>query len=752
MKKILLFTVIVMALVLTLALTVSAEDVIQSGTWGDLTWELNETTGALIISGEGEINDFSSDSEAWRVHKDKIKSVTIEDGVTSIGNYAFEDCTGLTSVTIGSGVKTIGDYAFRYCTGLTSIEIPDSVTSIGSYAFRGCTGLTSITIHDSVTSIGSCAFQGCTGLTNISIPDSVTSIDSYAFSYCTGLTSIEIPDSLKSIGSYAFYECTGLTSIEIPNSVTSIGSDAFKDCTKLESITLPFVGATKDGTENTHFGYIFGAPTYGHNNSHINNKACYVPASLKTVVITGGTKIDDYAFYYCTGLTSVTIGSGVETIGDYAFRNCTGLTSIEIPDSVTSIGSSAFYGCTGLTNVTIGNEVETIGSDAFKDCTKLESITLPFVGATKDGTENTHFGYIFGASAYRDNKSYVPASLKTVVITGGTKIAGYAFYGCTGLTSITIPNSVTSIGYDAFYGCTGLTSVTIGNGVESIGPSAFYGCSSLTYTTYGNAKYLGNDINKYLVLVSAMSTSITSCTIHEDTKVICSNAFEDCTKLTSIEIPNSVTYIGSFAFSGCTNIKLVFIKSDAVLNKLTSSNSIIANAKSIVVSKGATVPQNVSTSFTTIYSALINEDESDIYSNHAHVWISEDCENGLTCSVCNVVTDTGEHTYDNACDTECNVCNAERTIQHTYDNACDASCNTCAEERTPSAHVWDAGTVTKEPTKKEEGVKTYTCTVCKETKTESIPMLTGCGGGGAMIALLTNTGIALVWFALKKRH
>ena len=158
--------------------------------------------------------------------------------VTSIADYAFQGCTGLTSVTIPNSVTSIGYQAFQDCTGLTSVTIGNSVTSIGAYAFAGCTGLTSVTIGSGVTSIGDEAFAGCTGLTSITIPDNVTSIGKRAFAYCSDLTSITIPDGVTSIGAEAFRNCSSLTSITIPNSVTSIGDYVFLSCTKLTSITF----------------------------------------------------------------------------------------------------------------------------------------------------------------------------------------------------------------------------------------------------------------------------------------------------------------------------------------------------------------------------------------------------------------------------------------------------------------------------------------------------------------------------------
>ena len=281
--------------------------------------------------------------------------------VTSIGDYAFYECSSLTSITIPNSVTSIGSYAFRGCSSLTSITIGNSVTSIGDWAFYNCTSLTSITIPNSVTSIGWSAFSGCTSLTSITIPNSVTSIRSAAFADCSGLTSIKveagntsydshgncnaiietatntliagcqnttIPNSVTSIGNWAFSTCSSLTSITIPNSVTSIGSSAFLGCTSLTSSTIP----------------------------------------------NSVTSIGDWAFYNCTSLTSITIGNSVTSIGSKTFYNCSKLTSINIPNSVTSIGINAFWHCTSLTSITIPNSVTSIGDWAFSACSSLTDV------------------------------------------------------------------------------------------------------------------------------------------------------------------------------------------------------------------------------------------------------------------------------------------------------------------------------------------------------------------------------------------
>ncbi len=220
-------------------------------------------------------------------------------------------------------VTSIGDLAFFDCSGLTSIEIPSSVTSIGEHAFAHCTGLTSIEIPNSVTSIDGSAFADCTGLTSIEIPNSVTSIDENTFFNCSGLTSVTIGNSVTSIGSSAFYGCTGLTSVEIPNSVTSIGDFAFYN--------TAWYNKQPDGLVYA------GKVAYKYKGT--------MPEGLEILLEEGTLGIAVRAFYNCSGLTSVIIPNSVNSIGNQAFSNCTGLTLVDIPNSVTSMGNEAFEVC-----------------------------------------------------------------------------------------------------------------------------------------------------------------------------------------------------------------------------------------------------------------------------------------------------------------------------------------------------------------------------------------------------------------------
>lgn len=311
-------------------------------------------------------------------------------------------------------------------TSSSNEQIADITLVAGDINGDGCIDLQDVTIITSTANYGQKPVEiGYEGE-----PEDMTGLDD--FIYETTAVSIRITgvkDKTK-------------TEYIVPRNVTSISQGAFSGCTNLESITLPFVGEARNGTENTHFGYIFGASAYANNKS-------YVPASLKTVVITDAASIGNYAFYNCTSLTNIAIPNTVKTIGASAFYSCRNLTNVTIGKGVTSIGDSAFQNCTSLTSITIPNNVTSIGWHTFEGCTSLTSITIP------DSV---------------------------------TSIGGYAFYGCKSLTSVTIPDSITSIGGSAFYGCKNLTSITIPDSVTSIGDYSFGSCSSLTSIKYGGTE------------------------------------------------------------------------------------------------------------------------------------------------------------------------------------------------------------------------------------------------------------------------
>jgi hypothetical protein len=210
-----------------------------SGATGDCTWTLTGESGnyTLTISGNGAMADYNywNNAAPWESFRNAIKTLVIQDGVTTVGEAAFTDCSGLTAVTISNSVTTIGRWAFVRCSSLTGVTIPNSVTIIGEEAFAGCSGLTSVTIPNSVTTIDG-TFAGCISLLSVTIPNSVTTIGNSAFSTCRSLTAVTIPNSVATIGRYAFHDCRSLTSVTIPNSVTTIEEYAFSDCSKLTTV------------------------------------------------------------------------------------------------------------------------------------------------------------------------------------------------------------------------------------------------------------------------------------------------------------------------------------------------------------------------------------------------------------------------------------------------------------------------------------------------------------------------------------
>ena len=414
-----------------------------------------------------------------------LTKVTIPNSVTSIGNCAFRDCTGLTSITIPDSVTKIGDAAFYGCNGLTSITIPDGVTSIGSSAFFGCKGLTSITIPISVTSIGQIAFQGCNSLTTVNwnakactdvyqstvnplfgdcsnlttlnIGNNVESIPGYTFAGCSGLTTVNWnAKACVNVGSFLFEDCPSLITVNIGDNVTAIASNGFSSCDVLKNINV---------SENNEMYVSVGGILYNKNKTQI----IFVPYAIQG---------------------DVTIPNGVTSISSYAFRNRNNITSITIPDSVTNIGDFAFYNCSGLTNITIPYNVTSIGDRAFSGCSSLTSISVD--------AKNTKYHSSGNCLIETATKTMILGCQNSVIPSDGsvTIIGNYAFAGCSGLTSITIPNGVTNVGGCAFQNCSSITSITIPNSVTIINGSAFEYCRALTSIYFNGTKEQWNAITK----------------------------------------------------------------------------------------------------------------------------------------------------------------------------------------------------------------------------------------------------------------
>ncbi len=471
-------------------------------------------------------------------------SVIPSDGsVTSIGDRAFEGCTGLANIMIPECVTSIGSGAFDRCTGLRKITIPERVTEIGSYAFRDCTKLTDIKIPSSATSIGSYAFFRCSSLTDVTISEGVTTLGYDVFSECTSLNSVTIPSSMTSTGLYTFEDCTGLKSVIFSEGVTSIERKAFYGCINLTNITFPSSLKT------------------------IGEEAFYDCKSLTDITIPKGVvSIEKSAFAYCSSLKNVVISEGVVTIGFSAFEACGNLTSITIPSSVTTISGCAFYG-SALTDIIISEGVASIGGSAFGSCVNLTSIYIPSSVTSIEGGAFSSCSGLISIAVNQENPAYTSsgnclvekktkkliAGCRTSVIPSDgsvDEIGAWAFGNCSMLTDIAIPKGVTLIRSYAFYYCKGLTSIIIPDGVTSIGFMAFDGCTGLTNISIpSSVKYIDD-------WAFSGCTGLTSVTLSEGVYKLEDFAFSNCENLTSIVIPSSVESIGWGVFSDSKDLTI----------------------------------------------------------------------------------------------------------------------------------------------------------------------------------------------------
>lgn len=471
--------------------------------------------------------------------------------VTGIGESAFKSCGELVSVTMPEGLTSIGNEAF-YQSSIKTVSLPSTLNSMGTSAFRECRNLTGVVLPDALKDVKEYAFYECSSLKTITLGNQTVNIENYAF-YRTAIMSLTIPKTVKTIGINSFGECAQLKSLVINNAALAIGQYAFFRCSSLEDVDL--------GNSVYDLGTIITA--YGCNGVFYectNLKSISIPSSLD--------KIGHHAFYNCNKLYDVNLPNMLTEIGAYAFYNCA-ITEIGLPNTLTTIGEYAFCRCplksidfpsslktichrsfeeTALTEVVIPTSVTDIEAHAFNSCTSLKKVKIENAPVTMTAS-------FTGCSSLSD------VDLGNAVVemkSSSTYQCAGCFVNCTSLSSICLPNTIKRIERETFSGCTSLEHVTLPNKLSSIADNTFYNCSSL------KTIILPNTLQSIGAYVFANCGQLNNIELPTTLTTIGSYAFSGCNSLTSILIPESLTNLGSGAFEKCSNLESVIFDNSVV--------------------------------------------------------------------------------------------------------------------------------------------------------------------------------------------
>ena len=598
--------------------------------------EKNNYWGALVGDTEVDGLIISGTTIVWA--KKHLNAATIPNYITTIGYYAFYNCSSLTSITIPNSVTSIGSSAFSDCVALTKTNYMGDVAGWCDINFSSSTSnpmsyshnfyindqeIKDLVIPNTVDTIHNYAFYECSSLTTVTIPNSVTSIGNNAFSYCSSITSVTIPNSVTSIGNNAFYNCSSLMSIKIPESVINIGNGAFDytafynddsnwednvlyidNCLiSIQDLTISGEYRIKDGVRliaGQGFGFQLDLTSVVIPNSvkSISERA-FTESGITSVVIPDNvTNMEKEAFWYCKNLSSVSIGKGITNLRNRLFCGCYALTSIDIPknitnmeegvffdcknlssvtlgNSITSIADQLFYGCNALTHINIPEGVKNIGRYAFRGCKALEHVVLS--SKTPPTLDPTAFQYATKPVCYipcgslvayqssdwnpcadsfiescDENMKIVYTSSNGEIVTPyklealGAKILDNIYEDGQGIITCQIP--ITQIGDSAFYNCSSLTSITIPNSVTHIGKYAFSNCTLLASIE------LSNRITSIEEKIFSNCSTLTEIAIPNSVKSIGYAAFENCIRLSKIHIGSTMETIAKSAFAGCKRL------------------------------------------------------------------------------------------------------------------------------------------------------------------------------------------------------
>ena len=686
-----------------------------------------------------------------------LTSIVIPDTVTDIENNAFSNCKQLSSVQLSNSLVSLGHDVFLSCTSLTSIRIPKSLESVSNIyggPFKDCSALQNVELESGMTKIPNGLLRGCPGFTTITIPDTVTEIGEAAFAY-TNLSSIVIPDSVTTLGRSVFSN-TKLESIRVPDTVTGMGDHVFSGCTELKEVTLPNI------RQNIMAGMFEGCTSLEkivlpETVTAIRESAFKNCTSLKDITWSKAPEIiESNAFRNCSALKEVTIPGTVKSIGDCAFLNCDALTAVTIPDSVTSIGKQVFYDCDALTTVKLGSGLKSIPASTFEHCDVLESLRIPRRVTT------------IGDNAFKDCVKLTSITIPRSV----TKISSNAFsypkiltiYGVAGTYAETFAkeNSIQFVDQQIKATAASLdkTELTINKGAAaqlnlSVTPENFTDIvdwkstdtNIVTVSDNGVVKAVGVGTATVKVTVGDVSASckvtvlqpVTGISLNKSsltmnalgTFQMTASVYPDSANDKRITWSSSDPTIASVDENGLvTALK----KGTATITAAAMDGSGVKSTCKVTVSNTAYVctdpaqlesPHNYDNSCTDVWSyklagaSSLNvtfDDRTEMEDGFDYLYILDGSGK-----------EVGKYTGKELAGKTVSVPGDTVQIRMASDkgnNAWGFKVTSVTAGSEACQHVWDNGKVTKEPTETETGVKTFTCTRCGETKTETIPKLT----------------------------
>ena len=713
-----------------MAETPYVQNVTASGTISNrIRWVLDGDTGTLTVTGTGAIPSYRFSDAPWKAYRDSVLSIVIGEGITEVGERAFYWCKNCTSVSLPDSLIAIREYGFNNLRSLQEVTLPPNLRIIEFCGFSECVALRSITLPNSVTTVGSNAFSNCSALTTATLSSGMTTVPDSMFFADKNLRTVILPEGITTICDTAFMNC-GFREFTIPASVRKIEIGSFAGCTSMKKFIVEEGNTAYKATDGVLFTadgtHLVCYPAYKTGSYVIPEGTLYIDydAFRENVYLSGITfpstlrKIDDYAFSWCYRLASITFPENITFIGDSAFRSCTGLKSVTFQSDTVTLDGYVFAGCKGLRTITLPAKLTSIPNGLLSDCVSLSSITIP----------------------------------STV-----TRIGSTAFYNCDGLTSVTIPGHVKSIGQQAFDYCGGLAVITLEEGVQTLDWIAIRNAPNLTkvvipssVTTIGRENFKGCPRAVLYVKCGtrgysyAVSNGLSYSATHTYSPSAVTKPTCTAYGYTTYSCPCGSSYTDNYVESLGHNYGAWYTATEATCDNNGWQRRDCTRCgefeTKLIVATGhsynsvVTKPTCTKEGYTT-HSCHCGDSYTDSRLNPlGHQWgagvimvaPTEEAEGQrrFTCQRCGEIkTETIpklDHIHSYTSTVTKPTCTAQGYTMHICacgDSYKDAYTNALG-------HQWDSGKVTKQPTCKEAGVKTYTCTVCSSTKTETIAKLT----------------------------